>query len=161
MTRFVEARSSFGIMLMTEEHYIAVYEKEFFITDGYIDMKRAFKSGVRIFVFVNNEAVRDETSELPGWLDRNPDARPFVTGTWDDLERIRRGGKIRIRDIGYQGIMNPLQNCWNFDVEERHELRLCETTPDAFLMYFGKRERTIRFARPPEGEGDLQMTEIF
>lgn len=158
-TKFVESRSSFGIMLMTEEDYAAMYTQEYYVTDGYIDYVRAYKAGVRIFLFVENEGIDHEGEQIPGWLESNPKALPFVTGSWDDLDRIRRSGKITLRQLG-NSILNPLQNRIAFDPEKAPEINISAVSADVFLKYFGIRERTIRFVRSTETESDEKMIEV-
>ncbi len=137
---FIEAQSSFGIMLMASQDYRAVRVEEQFTSpvDGHIDWVRAAKAGIRIYIFCDEDA-----------LARNPEFTPFVVGTWSDLEGMSTGAKIHILQRTYGGIMNPLQNLLpsKLNIESSPHLIIAVVTEDEFRSTFGANVFTRRFPK--------------
>jgi hypothetical protein len=136
--RFVSGSSSFATMLMLEADYEAVYRLGRYAgPDGLVDWKLAAKAGVRIFVFVDADA-----------LARVPERRPFAVGTTDDLYAIIGGGKVRVENRG-NAILNPLQNRWpeELSLAATPDLAVCSVTAGEFRKAFGPKRFTSRFPR--------------
>ncbi len=131
--RFVMGASSFGKMLMTEDQYHDKQRGLWWSGGQWEDVESALRFGVRIFVFVPSDH-----------LEEMPFHRPFVTGTWDDLDAIIGGGKIHVRDIG-NNIWNPIQN--RIFVEDCNPvkcpmLRLAMVSTRDFRLAFGMKRFT-------------------
>jgi hypothetical protein len=137
--RFVMGVHSFGRMLMLEADYLNIYHHgRFESPQGGFDPELAAKAGVRIFVFVTEDYLRDI-----------PEAREYVCGTWNDIDAIIGGGKVHVlNDVG-QGMLNPLQNILTerLNLEDSPWLAVAKVTVGEFRKAFGPKRFTSIFTK--------------
>ncbi|MFM2423883.1 MAG: hypothetical protein RLZZ70_270 [Candidatus Parcubacteria bacterium] len=131
--RFIKGQSSFGKMLMSVDQYHDMKSRQLWWSFGnWEDVDSALRLGVRIFLFVPDDH-----------LEQLPYHRPFVTGTWSDLEAMIGGGKIHVEDKG-NCIINPLQNVWKeaCNPQQQPMLRLSMVSVRDFRQAFGMKRFT-------------------
>jgi hypothetical protein len=133
--RFVFGQSSFGKMMVLKSDWDFLESGRCLTEEGFTDWPLAAETGIRIFLFVALD-----------WLKDNPEALEFVSGTWDDLDAIIGGGKIHLSDEE-RWILNPLQNVWKMNIEESPHLAISRVTKEEFHTAFGPKRFTSRFQK--------------
>jgi hypothetical protein len=132
---FIMGESSFGRMLMEKSQFWDMYVRRLWATpEGWFDFASAADAGIRIFLFVPEDCLRD-----------HPEYRPYVVGFDHDVDSMVGGGKILVLDGG-NCIWNPLQN--KFPSELMHpDHKIARVTTGEFRQTFGSKRFTSLIPR--------------